>query len=197
LLWGKSKREADVDNAVTVRRATETELPEIWQLTHTEYVRQGYIKPQPGGMYLHYEHLDKIRETTQLVALVGKKIVGTVTHTTDGPSGLYPDVDYPEETQTLRGTGVKLACVWRIVTDFACRSSHRVSTALMRETARQLMAIGEPLLLCMVHPHHIHYYKKRMGFVAVAESQDTKALASAPSVLMVGGKGSYSRLIKE
>jgi hypothetical protein len=184
-------------HAVTVRRAVESELAEIWQLTHTEYLRKGYITPQPSGLWSHYSHLERAPETVQLVAIVDGDIVGTVTYTLDGPNGLHTDVDYPNETELIRKIGIPLACSWRIVTASEFHSQHSVAHALMVETARELVEYGEPILLCTFHPRHARYYERRLGFSVIAQREESAGLRNAPSVLMVGGPGSYSRIIGE
>ena len=50
----------------------------------------------------HFEYLENIPETTQLVALVDSVIIGTVSFTFDNSLGLPSDVDYHEETDKLR-----------------------------------------------------------------------------------------------
>ena len=184
-----------MSTAVQVRRATESELAEIWHLTHDEYAAKGYIPFHPSRLYSHYTHLESIAETTPLIAIVDGDIVGTVTYTMDGPHKLHTDIDYPKETNIIRAIGMKLACSWRIVTASTVHSTHAVAHALMVETARQLVERGEPILLCTFNPHHAPYYAKRLGFRQIAERTESVGLANAPSVLMVGGPGTYSRLL--
>jgi hypothetical protein len=181
---------------VEVRRATNEELPWIWRLVHAEYLRRGLITPEMDGMFSHYQHLDCIPETVPLVAVDGDRLVGTMTTTFDGPRGLPTDIEYPDETGELR-MWHSLASCWRLATDIECHSSHAVSAALMVATAKLLMEHGEPTVLMECHPRHSLYYRKRIGFEVYAERKMTPGLTNAPSVLMVGGVDSYSRLLKK
>jgi len=179
-------------DTVEIRCATEAELPEIWRLAHDEYVRLGYINPQPGRIYIHYQHMECIEQTTRLVALVDGQVVGTFSYTVDGPAGLYCEVDFPREIRALRDAGEQIVSVWRII---VVDHAHRIASELMTEASRQIVELGEPTVGCVVHPRHVNYYVKRLGFERVAETKQTKGLAIAPGVLLLGRKGSYSRLL--
>lgn len=182
--------------SVTIRHATESEYPAIWALVHDEYVAQGYINPQPGGLYVHYLHLEGIPETTKLVAVnESNEIIGTISYTTDGPNKLACDVDYPKETQELREKHPAIVCVWRLAVRAAERGNRAVVTAMVQEVATRLVAMGEPLLLLLVHPRHVRIWKRWLGFEQVSQRDECKGLLQAPSVLMTGGKGSYSRIV--
>jgi hypothetical protein len=157
-----------------IRLATDSEIKEIWQLTHDEYVRKRYIEPQPHGMYSHYEHLE---DTLIYVALEDNEIIGTVSVTFDGPNGLPSDIDFPEETFALRTNNI-LAAAWRIITK---RSSPKLITALQRRVFETLIAHDSPLLVCIVNPRHVSYYTRVLGFKQIA----TGMSEFAPAVLMV------------
>lgn len=184
-------------NAVEVRRAVDSEVAEIWQLTHDEYVREGYIKPQPGGVFSEYEQLEWQPETIPLVALLDGDIVGTVTVTLDGVAKLHTDVDFPDETEMLRKCAklfrVPLACSWRIVTDYKCRSRLDVAIALQQSGAITAYEHGSPIIACTFHPRHSRYYHRTLGFVEIARSAATKGLSSAPAVLMVADPSTYNK----
>lgn len=180
---------------VTVRRATADELPWVWRLVHAEYLRRGLIEPQMDGFFSHYSHLDCIPETMPLVAMADGRLVGTATVTLDGPRGLPTDSTYADKTSELR-IQYKLAAGWRLATDIECHSSHAVSAALLAAAARLLLEHAEPTLLMECHQRHVPYYRRRLGFESYAKRDSTPGLTNAPSVLMVGGPNSYSRLLK-
>jgi predicted N-acetyltransferase YhbS len=177
-----------------IRRATESEIPEIWQLTHDAYVQKGYILPRPDGEFRHYRAWEDV--SVRLVAIIDGRLVGTLTYTLDGEFGLPTDVSYEPETDILRAVGLPLGCCWRIVVAPDCRHQHRVAHGLMIAAARECVAAGEPVCLCEVNPRHVDYYRKRLGFREVARRDSTRGLIDAPSVLMCGGPGTYSRLLK-
>lgn len=179
-----------------VREATIDEIEEIWKLTHDEYLEAGYITKQEDGLYRHHSHFDLIPETTQIIVVKDNQIIGTCTYTLDNSNKVFTDIDYPKETEIIRVTNVPLAAVWRLATSSKERSTHRIVHMLMSKIAADLVEKGEPILLCEVHPRHQGYYEKRFGFVAIAEKDDTEGLQNAPSILMIGGKNTYKRIIK-
>ena len=52
-----------------IRRATIDEMPEIWRIVHDSYAWRGYIQPKRDRIFRHFEYLENIPETTQLVAV--------------------------------------------------------------------------------------------------------------------------------
>src|SRR5262245_29486021 len=70
------------------------ELQQVYRLTHDCYVENGYVKPHPTGMIVHYPQFDHIPETTILVAVINGRIVGSVSLTQDGPGGFSIDDDF-------------------------------------------------------------------------------------------------------
>jgi len=177
-----------------IRRALESEIHEIWHLTHDCYLAKGYILPRPDGIFRHYRAWEDV--SVRLVAILDGRLVGTLTYTLDGEFGLPTDVSYERETDILRAVGLPLGCCWRIVVAPDCRLTHRVAQGLMLYASGECMAAGEPVCLCEVHPRHVDYYRKRIGFREVARRDGTTGLANAPSVLMCGGPGTYSRLMR-
>ena len=176
-----------------IRRALESEIPEIWHLTHDCYLAKGYILPRPDGIFRRYRAWEDV--SVRLVAILDGRLVGTLTYTLDGEFGLPTDVSYERETDILRAVGLPMGCCWRIVVAPDCRLVHRVAHGLMIEASRECVAAGEPVCLCEVNPRHVDYYRKRLGFREVARRDSTQGLIGAPSVLMCGGPGTYSRLI--
>lgn len=179
---------------VEVRRARDDEMQLVWRLAHDEYVRAGLILQQLDGCYPLYPELDGIPETIVLVA-IESGVAGTMSMTMDGVHGLPTDDDYPAETQVEREKGRQLASCWRLATAPDCRSRHRVVAALIRSVAYLLTGLGEPTLLMECHPRHEAYYRRRLGFERIGERESTRGLTDAPSVLMRGGPGSYTRVL--
>jgi hypothetical protein len=179
--------------AVVVRRATEDELPWIWRLVHDVYLKAGLIEPQMDGFFSHYPRLDCIPETIPLVAVEDGKRVGTMSLTMDGTRGLPPEDDYPGEMDALRREGHRLASCWRL----AVVDGFDVALPLMRSMVDiAVNEFDEPTVAVECHPNHGRFYRGLMGFEQIGERPDTKGLSCAPSWLMVGGHGTYSRLLK-
>ena len=113
--------------------STAEEMDEVYKLTHDQYVKEGYIAPQPDGRLRHYPHLDGIPETTVLIAVDEGRVVGTNTLTLDGPAGLHVESDSAFKTIAsfyriaAAASGTKLACSWRIVTHPEARNQLSLS----------------------------------------------------------------------
>lgn len=177
---------------ITIRVAATDELAQIKRLADTEYKRRGY------GPYTCYPQLEAAPETTRVVAVMDKRIAGTCTISLDGSCGLSTEVDYPRETAAIRSLGLPMACVWRLAVERGKRGEllECVAHQMMTFVARFLVDVGEPVLLCEVHPRHAAYYTKRFGFLPFAKRSETHGLHGAPSVLMIGGPGTYSRVVR-
>lgn len=183
-------------DAVTVRRATDDELTEIKRLTHDEYLRRGLIRPQADRMFSLYQQFDGIKETIPLVAVDGDRIVGTMSITLDSERGLPGEDDYPVEIAAIRSIGIPLGAVWRLAVERGNYEHwHSAAQRLMYVGSQEMVDRGEPIMLHICHPRHATYYGKRLGFRQVAARYQTHGLTAAPSVLMVGGPGSYSRIL--
>ena len=77
-------------------------------LVYREYLRRGYIAPNPTQLRL--SHFHAVPETTTFVALdPQQRIVGTVTLVPDSSMGLPMDDAYQAEVDGLRAQGVHLA----------------------------------------------------------------------------------------
>src|SRR5438046_1906361 len=62
---------------ITFRLAdNQSELEQAFQLLHDSYVRSGFMKPHPSG--LRVTKYQALPATTNLVAVVGSEVVGTV-----------------------------------------------------------------------------------------------------------------------
>lgn len=188
-----------MNDSLTVRRAKPNELTAILQLIHDAYLRSGLILPQVNRTFSLYPHLDNIEETVPLIAMRNgikkQRMLGTVTVTFDGPNGLSTDVNYPKQTQEFRKQGLKLASCWRLATRWDCRSTRTVLFMLVKSASQLVRNCDESMVLMECHPRHASYYQRRLGFEPVGERKTTHGLTDAPSVLMVGGPGSYSRLL--
>ena len=65
------------DSRLTFKMASnKQELSDAFKILHDEYVRQGYMNPHPSGMRITIYHA--LPETTTLIALWEKEVIGTV-----------------------------------------------------------------------------------------------------------------------
>jgi len=163
-----------------------SELSEVYQLTHNSYVESRYATPHTSKMLIHYPYFDHLPETTVLVATLHDEIVGTVSYTLDGPSGLTVDEDFGPACQAERAAGRTVAAVWRLVVDEKHRHQREIVTSLIREVIMGMRKHSVQSCFFAVNPKHAEIYKKMLNMREVAQKQITKGLSNAPAVLLVG-----------
>ena len=108
-------------------------LDEVYRLTHDTLAESGNIKQTIDGKIATCPHLDKIPETTILIAEYQGKIVGTISVTVDSSQGLHTDNWFKPETDEIRSTiSGNLASSWRIATDPNYRGSRLLVISLIK-----------------------------------------------------------------
>ncbi len=166
------------------------EMDQVYRLTHDQYLKEGYITPQPNGLLRHYPHLDWIPETTVLIAVEEGRVVGTNSLTLDGPAGLHVecDSDFKAITDLHRiaaaAGGTKLASSWRIITHPGARNQLSTILALIGATIEEMCRREIHTTLYTFNPKHEQFYAKMLGLKPVAYGR-CEAIDSPPAVLMV------------
>ncbi|GIU69069.1 MAG: hypothetical protein KatS3mg002_0305 [Candidatus Woesearchaeota archaeon] len=161
------------------------ELKEVYHLTYKEYLREGYIQPNPEEMISLYPHLDNILETTTIGIYDKQKLIGTISWTLDGPFKLHTDIDFPEETQKVRDEGRRLAASWRIVTDYEYRKNMTVVFNLILAVVEEMLIGNIETALFTFNPKHEKVYRQILNMDTVAKKLDSiKGMNNAPAVLM-------------
>jgi len=180
---------------IEIRESGIGNIGDIWSLAHDRYFECGYIDKQFSGMFTQYPEYEFLPETKRLIAIDNGELIGTVTITLDGEYGLPIEADWPKETQIVRAVGLPIACVWRLVTKLACASTRRIVLDLLKGCVRELIECGEPVILAAFNPRHKDFYKRFCRLTEIGRHEITKGLQNAPSILTVGGPGTYARLL--
>ncbi len=165
-------------------------MERVWRLTHDEYVRMGYARPQPNGLLQHFE-LDGIDETTVWLAEdKDEKILGTISLTADGPAGLHVDEDFKDVAdyvrQECRLAGINLAAAWRIVTRSEYHHQMPLSMGLISAVVDAVRRRPYQVTLYTFNPRHEKFYRKMLGFETIAGPRPSPAVQDAPAILMRG-----------
>jgi hypothetical protein len=168
------------------RIQTRQDLVDVYKLTHDSYVENNYAPPHASLMLIHYPYFDHLRETEVLIARLRGEIVGTVSYTLDGPSGLTVDEDFRERCNEERASGKRIAAVWRLVVDEKHRNQREIVTALIREVIVGLRENNVRSAFFSVNPRHVNVYKKMLNMEIVAQKEITHGLRNAPAVLLLG-----------
>jgi hypothetical protein len=185
VLLGSADDRAASEPSVEVRPIRgEAELDEVYRITHDAFLEHGYCKVQPDGRLIHYPHLDRIPETTILVALIDGAIGGTLSLTLEGPQGLHVDSDFRAECDAIRREGRRLAAAWRLATRSSCRDERRVVMALILGALRGIFDAGVQTTVFTFNPRHERVYQRLLNMKIVARKQGTDGLENAPAVFM-------------
>jgi hypothetical protein len=94
---------------------TAAELEASAQLVYREYLKRGYVTPDPSELKLSLYQI--LPQTTTLIGKQGENIVVTVTLIPDSPNGLPMDRTYPHELAQLRQSRRRLAEVGLLALD--------------------------------------------------------------------------------
>ncbi len=151
----------------------ESELDEVYRITHDACVERGYCKPKADGRLLYYPHLDRIPETTVWAALAEGRIVGTISLTLDGPLGLHVDKDFKAECDRIRLEGRRMAGSWRIMTRKSCRSETAVVLELIKAVLGCCLEKGIETCVFIFNPRHERIYRRLLRFKTVARKEAT------------------------
>lgn len=175
--------------AYTVREAqTIRELDEVHRITHDSIVEAGYMPPQNGGRIISYPELDSSPRTTILVAVEGRRVIGTNSITADGPFGLHTDRHFRAETDVIRREGRRLVSSFRIATDPSWTG--RRTLALVQDLVKWSLVVAIhkydfETILCTFNPKHETVYQRWLAArtVRLIDAMDDDRI-SAGAVMM-------------
>lgn len=187
------------------------ELAKIWELTYSEYLREGYCSPRPCNKLCHYKHLDitdngeLYPQTTVYYVEEYGEVVGTNSITLDGLGGLHVDGSFREAVDEIRLEAKEakkvLASSWRIVTSYKLRNTISVLTELVNVVYNQIVKNNIDITLFIFHPKHAQFYERMVGLKTIAGPLSELAVTGHPAVLMRGDiedvdiwRNTYARL---
>ena len=152
-------------------------------LVHKAYTRSGLIDPNPHGMRVLPHHL---LETSEIfVGLVGPTIVSTVTLIRDGDLDIPMASIYPEQVEERRARG-------RHVAEVSCLADRRsdlsgamhMMIGIMSLMAQCAVRRGVNELMIAVHPRHVGFYRRFIGFDVVGGEKSYGAVRDNPAIAL-------------
>jgi len=162
------------------------ELHQVYKLTHDAYVDKGYIEPRCDDLLIHYPNLERIKETTVLIAEENGQIIGTNSLTLDNEFGLHCERDFPLQVMQERLTGLPLCCSWRIVTRKDIRDDWRIVYALIKATTQKIIQLKYRILLMTFHPMDALRYLRILNAEVDGFCHNVAGLHNAPALLVRG-----------
>lgn len=119
-----------------------------------------------------------------LAASCGENIFGTATLGMDGPAGLHADELYGQELARLRGPGVRLCEITRLAVETSYNTLEVLGTLFHLAYIHARLIRGATDLVIEVHPRHVGFYRRMLGFVQLGEERPCPRVDNAPAVLL-------------
>lgn len=169
---------------ITLRPATDPhELEMAFRLVYQSYLRAGLTESNSGGLRVTSHQLQETSEV--FVAVKDQQVISTVSLILDGDLGLPLEDVYPCEVEQLRQKGLKLA-------EVSCLADRRESVERAKFVLLKLMIMlaqhaqnrGVDKLLIAVHPRHVRFYEKLMGFEQVGDQREYATVLGRPAVAL-------------
>ena len=160
------------------------ELYASFGLVYEAYVRAGLSTRHPYRMRVTPYHL--LPTTEVFIAVKEGEVIASVSLIRDGELGLPMESIYGKETARYRGHGSSLAevsCLADCQTGQGCSTSVVVRLiSLMLQSAKRR---GVDQLLIAVHPRHVKFYERFIGFEVIGEEKPYGTVCDHPAVAMV------------
>jgi hypothetical protein len=146
---------------------------------YENYVESGLIESNPIRARVLRHHA--LSTTEVLVAKVRDEVIATASVIRDSALGLPIDSVYPAEIQMRRRRGIRLAEV-SCLADRRGQTSRNTVNALMAFIAQSAKLRGVDQLLIAVHPRHVKFYSRFLGFEVFGELRDYEAVRGNPAI---------------
>ncbi len=154
------------------------------RLVYGSYMRVGLIEPNPYGMRVTPYHL--LGSTDILIAKHNGDVVCTATLVRDGKLGLPMEGIFGDEVRSRRNRGILCA-------EASCLADRRsddertfpLLAKLMSFTIQCAAFRAVQELLIAVHPHHVKFYERFLGFEVINDSERSyDAVCGNPAIAM-------------
>ena len=179
-----SKRESAKDALQRLQfglARSRSELTDAFRLVFDSYYDAGLVTQKPSGIRLTPHHLMPTSEV--LVAKLDGTVTSTLSMFGDGYLGLPMETMYPEQIDSLRDRGLRLA-------EIGCLADRRNSPVRFIDTFVQLGRLlaqicdvrGIDALVAVMHPKHARLYQRVMGFRQIGDLSQCPYANDNPAV---------------
>jgi len=154
------------------------EVRDVMRIRHRVFVgEEGYL-PDQGGMIVDF--YDALPTTTNLVAVSGRRVVGSARITVDSEAGMPADLSF--DFRGVAPDGARLASGSMLCVGRESRIVGRLVQGLMRMMFYRAWAMGCTHVCGPMNPK-IRAFVERIGMVAVGEPfVDAKGLPTLPMI---------------
>ena len=159
------------------------ELHAALKLVYEAYLETQLIQPNAYEMRATRYHL--LPTTDVFVATRSDSLLGTLTLVRDGEYGLPMEDVYADEVNSRRDAGV-------VVAEVSCLADNGHGKTNMLSVVVQLMSHmaqfarrqGVDELLIAVHPHHVGFYERFIGFEVIGGQKTYSAVCDKPAIAL-------------
>ncbi len=161
---------------------TRQELTDVYRIVYKEYIKQGYINPNPSQM--HYSMHNLIPQTTTFVALADGKVITTATVIPDSPLGIPMDELYKAEVDTLRD---KKICEISMLAN---------SSELFKDEVSLMLNAKKLFLVFYLFKHMLDYVREylHLDYICIAINPKHKATYESLFFKDLGGLKNYDKV---
>jgi len=161
------------------------ELFAAFSLVYRAYLKTGLVRPNPFQMRVTPYHLLPSTDVIVAKATDRNEVVCTLSLVGDGKLGLPIESAFADEVAERRRRGVQLA----EVTSLAEQRDENEggSSPLLKAMgfmAQRAKRRGIDELLITVHPHHVKFYQRFIGFELVGEERPYESVLDKPAVAL-------------
>lgn len=168
---------------VDVRFARDrTDYEQAFRLIYRLYRQRRYAQPHPDRLRYIW-HLGMPGSRTIIAKTPDQRIVGTASYIPDGPSGLPMDCTFPQDLNTLRRQGKRIAEVMSLAIDaprevsvwhlFYQLTRFLFQYSLWKQTDQWVVA---------VHPRHEAFYCRHLGFARFGDCRPYQSAEGNPAM---------------
>jgi len=176
----------ELANAAVCRLAAcREDFEQAFRLLYDRYLASGLTRPNRLKMRIA-EH--QLRPDCQIiVAEQHRRIVGTVSLVADGPSMLPLETVFAGAVCNLRKAGAKLVEVGCLAALSSSSQLHSpIFVSLTRATIHNARHRGFGRMLAAVHPRHVTFYERGMGFQRLSKTVSYDFVEGKSAICVAG-----------
>ena len=157
------------------------ELHAALRLVYWAYLEASLVQPCSSQIRVTRHHL--LPTTHVFLAESQRALAGTLTLVRDGCLGLPLEELYPEQVAERRERGISVAEVSSLAHCEGGKTNMLpVVVQLMSHMAQFAKRHGVDQLLITVHPHHVGFYERFIGFEVIGSEKSYAAVCHHPAV---------------
>jgi N-acyl-L-homoserine lactone synthetase len=179
----RTRERATGQELVTALAHTQADIHAALRMVYEAYLETGLIGENPFAMRVTPYHV--LPTTNVFVASRDEQLVGTLSLVRDCALGLPMEDVYSAEVNSRRACGKSVAEV-TCLADSSHGKSNMLSVViqLMSHMAQFARRQGVDELLIAVHPHHVGFYERFIGFEVIGHEKRYAAVQDNPAVAL-------------